>query len=83
VILQVLCNIGVVGSTNSLSSHLIAHGNAISQTALQVANSIGTAMLMAANSHPAGGVVAMTRGVNAVSRFVAVLIFICLVIVSM
>jgi EmrB/QacA subfamily drug resistance transporter len=69
---------------NALPGRFIAHGNAISQTAVQVANSIGTAvlvtiMMMVADSHPAGGVVAMARGVNAAFRFAAVLTCVCLV----
>jgi EmrB/QacA subfamily drug resistance transporter len=73
---------------NALPNKWIAHGNAISQTAMQTVNSIGTAilitiMMMVADANLAGGATetaAMARGVSAAFAFASALTFVGLVV---
>jgi Na+/melibiose symporter-like transporter len=73
---------------NALPNKWIAHGNAISQTAMQTVNSIGTAilitiMMMVANAYLAGGATetaAMARGVSAAFGFASALTFVGLIV---
>jgi EmrB/QacA subfamily drug resistance transporter len=63
---------------NALKNDVIAHGNAIINTSSMMAAAIGTAILvtimtMVQQADPAGGVVALTHGVNAAFATAAVL----------
>ena len=72
---------------NALDNRVVAHGNAVNNTARQVAGSIGTAIMVtvmttttAARTPTEGVVQGMLDGMNASFAFAAVLAFIALVI---
>jgi EmrB/QacA subfamily drug resistance transporter len=84
-----LCNMPLnTWGINALPNEWIAHGNAIVQTATQIVNSIGTAilitiMMMVAGAYLAGGATetaSMVRGVNAAYRFASILTFVGLIV---
>jgi MFS family permease len=69
---------------NALPNELIAHGNAMMNTARQLAASIGIAILVSvmtvsADSHPAGGTQALSHGIDMAFLVAAIPTFIALI----